>query len=177
MNGSLGSRFAFGEELLVVWCLTCGHPIAFTRSRKLPLPALVVLLLTGMRKSVQAELDEFFVHLNQKAQLVRHVSAQAFALARAKLSARAIPDLNDWVIRRAQHLDKKTYLRFHLKGPSKTAFLPTLKFPLVWAWNPNFGALWRRHHLLRIWPKCHPSLNQTICITKCTEKQLHRRYF
>ena len=79
------------------------HPMAFTRSRKLPLPALVALLLTGMRKSVQAELDEFFAHLNQKAQLVRHVSAQAFALARAKLSVNAIPDLNDWVIRRAQH--------------------------------------------------------------------------
>jgi len=77
--------------------------MAFTRSRKLPLPALVALLLTGMRKSVQAELDEFFAHLNQKAQLVRHVSAQAFALARAKLSVNAIPDLNDWVIRRAQH--------------------------------------------------------------------------
>ena len=79
------------------------HPNAFTRSRKLPLPSLVSLLLTGMRKSVQAELDEFFAHLNQKAQLVRHVSAQAFALARAKLSVGAIPDLNDWVVRRAEH--------------------------------------------------------------------------
>lgn len=79
------------------------HPMAFTRSRKLPLPALVALLLSGMRKSVQAELDEFFAHLNQKAQLVRHVSAQAFALARAKLSVSAIPGLNDWVIRRAEH--------------------------------------------------------------------------
>ena len=39
------------------------HPTAFTRQRKLPLPALVALLLTGMRKSVQAELDEFFAHL------------------------------------------------------------------------------------------------------------------
>lgn len=79
------------------------HPTAFTRQRKLPLPALVALLLTGMRKSVQAELDEFFAHLRQQAQLVHEVSAQAFAQARAKLSLTAIPLLNDWVVKRAEH--------------------------------------------------------------------------
>lgn len=79
------------------------HPTAFTRQRKLPLPAVVALLLTGMRKSVQAELDTFFGHLQQQAQLVRHVSEQAFAQARAKLSLTAIPLLNDWVIERAEH--------------------------------------------------------------------------
>ena len=79
------------------------HPTAFTRQRKLPLPALVALLLCGMRKSVQAELDEFFAHLRQQAQLLRHVSEQAFAQARAKLSMTAIAGLNDWVIERAQH--------------------------------------------------------------------------
>lgn len=79
------------------------HPTAFTRQRKLPLPALVALLLTGMRKGVQAELDEFFAHLRQQAQLVHQVSAQAFAQARAKLSLTAIPLLNDWVVKRAEH--------------------------------------------------------------------------
>ena len=79
------------------------HPAAFTRQRKLPLPALVAVLLSGMRKSVQAELDEFFAHLRQQAQLLRHVSEQVFAQARAKLSITAIPLLNDWVIERAQH--------------------------------------------------------------------------
>jgi hypothetical protein len=64
---------------------------------------LVALLLSGLRKSVQAELDEFFAHLRQQAQLLRHVSEQAFAQARAKLSNTAIPRLNDWVIERAQH--------------------------------------------------------------------------
>jgi len=33
------------------------YPTAFTRCRKLPLPSLVALLLSGMRMSVQAELD------------------------------------------------------------------------------------------------------------------------
>ena len=79
------------------------HPTAFTRQRKLPLPALVALMLSGMRKSIQSELDEFFAHLNQQAQLLRRVSEQAFAQARAKLSLTAIPLLNDWLIQRAEH--------------------------------------------------------------------------
>jgi hypothetical protein len=79
------------------------HPTAFTRQRKLPLPTLVALMLSGMRKSIQGELDEFFAHLNNQAQLVRQVSEQAFAQARAKLSLTAIPLLNDWVIGRAEH--------------------------------------------------------------------------
>jgi len=56
-----------------------------------------------MRKSVQAELDEFFAHLRQQAQLVRHVSEQAFAHAVAKIPNSPIPRPNDWVIARAQH--------------------------------------------------------------------------
>ena len=79
------------------------HPTAFTRTRKLPLPSLIALLLCGMRMSIQAELDQFFAHLRQQAQLVRNVSAQAFSQARAKLSVTAIPQLNAWLIERAQH--------------------------------------------------------------------------
>jgi hypothetical protein len=75
---------------------------AFVRRRKLPLPALVAVMLSGMRKSVQTELDEFFAHLKEQAQLVHHVSEQAFAKARAKLSTTAIPALNDWLVARAE---------------------------------------------------------------------------
>ena len=78
------------------------HPRAFSRQRKLPLPALVSVMITGMRKSVQTELDEFFAHLQQGAQLVRKVTEQAFAQARSKLSSTAIPSLNDWLIQRAE---------------------------------------------------------------------------
>lgn len=78
------------------------HPTAFSRSRKLPLATLVTIMLTGMRMSVQAELDTFFAHLRQQAQLVHEVSEQAFAQARAKLSLTAIPRLNDWLIARAE---------------------------------------------------------------------------
>ena len=74
---------------------------AFVRRRKLPLPTLVAVMLSGMRKSVQTELDEFFAHLKEQAQLVHNVSEQAFAKARAKLSTTAIPALNDWLVARA----------------------------------------------------------------------------
>ena len=78
------------------------HPSAFSRCRKLPLPTLVAIMLTGMRMSIQAELDTFFAHLRQQAQLVHEVSEQAFSQARAKLSLTAIPRLNDWLIARAE---------------------------------------------------------------------------
>jgi hypothetical protein len=78
------------------------HPAAFSRCRKLPLATLVAIMLTGMRMSIQAELDTFFAHLRQQAQLVHEVSEQAFAQARAKLSLTAIPRLNDWLLARAE---------------------------------------------------------------------------
>jgi hypothetical protein len=75
-------------------------PTAFSRRRKLPLPALVAALVCGFAKSVQAELDEFFAHLQQQAGLIRQVSAQAFAQARAKLGQSALPALNAALIQR-----------------------------------------------------------------------------
>jgi hypothetical protein len=86
-------------------------PNAFSRDRKLPLPALIALLLSGMRKNIQAELDEFFVHLEQQAQLARHVSERAFFSARAKLAATAIPALNTWLV---EHADASGFVpRWH----------------------------------------------------------------
>jgi hypothetical protein len=55
---------------------------------------LVTALIAGFAKRVQAELDEFFAHLRQQASLLRHVTEQAFAQARAKLSHAALPTLN-----------------------------------------------------------------------------------
>ena len=96
------ATFLLSAEFLLL-AQVPNHPNAFTRSRKLPLPALVALLLSGMRKGIQAELDEFFAHLLQQAQLIRQVSEQAFAQARAKLSPIAFTKLNDWLIERAMH--------------------------------------------------------------------------
>lgn len=58
-------------------------------------------MLGGMRKSLRAELDEFFGHLESQAQLVRHVSERAYARAHAKLAATAVPAPNDWLVARA----------------------------------------------------------------------------
>ena len=77
------------------------HPNAFSRRRKLPLPTLVAIMLCGLRKSVQAELDQFFACLSHTPGLLRHVSAQAFAQARAKLAPGALPALNDYLLRQA----------------------------------------------------------------------------
>ncbi|UTW12010.1 hypothetical protein [Marinobacterium rhizophilum] len=65
------------------------HPNAFTRQRKLP--AMIAVMLTGLCKSFQAEVDQFFGHL-QQAQLNWAVSEQAFAL----------PRLNDFLIDRVE---------------------------------------------------------------------------
>jgi hypothetical protein len=78
------------------------HPTAFTRQRKLPLPPGGADAQWHAQKH-QGELDEFFAHLKNRAQLVRQVSEQAFAQARAKLSLTAIPLLNDWLIKHAGH--------------------------------------------------------------------------
>jgi hypothetical protein len=87
------------------------HPQAFSRRRKLPLPALVAVLCSGLRKNVKTKLDECFAHLQQQAQLARQVTEQALAKARIKLAATAIPSLNDWLIARAE--DDGDLTRWH----------------------------------------------------------------
>jgi hypothetical protein len=52
-------------------------------------------MLSGMRKSVE-----------ERGQLVRHVSEQGFAKARATLSTTAMPALNDWLVARAAGTDQ-----------------------------------------------------------------------
>jgi hypothetical protein len=86
------------SEVFRQWACRPDCPRAFSRTRKLPLPTLVTLMISGMRMSVGAELDEFFGHLNEQAALLHEVSEQAFAQARAKLSTCALPLLNDWLL-------------------------------------------------------------------------------
>ena len=68
------------------------HPTAFSRSRKLPLATLVTLMLTGMRMSVRAELDTFFGHLRQQAQLVHWFIARAEQARTAPSCRRRVDD-------------------------------------------------------------------------------------
>jgi Transposase DDE domain len=81
-------------------------PQAFTRSRKLPLPALIATLLSMRSGSQQALVDTFFTQVlsatNHGGDLYRGVSDRAFAKARSHLHMPALSWLNDWVLDRAQ---------------------------------------------------------------------------
>ena len=73
-------------------------PSAFTRTRRLPLPALVASLLCMRSSSQQVLLDSFFGRLCGDGALLRVVSDRAFAQARARLHAPALAWLNDQLV-------------------------------------------------------------------------------
>jgi Transposase DDE domain len=75
-------------------------PNAFTRHRKLPLPALIASLVTMRASSQQSMLDAFFGAACGD-QAVRGVSDRAFAKAREQLHMPALQRLNDWVLGQA----------------------------------------------------------------------------
>lgn len=77
------------------------HPTAFTRTRKLPLPALVAALLSMRGQSQQVSLDSFFASLCDTGLLHRGVSDRAFAKARSQLHMPALQWLNEGLVRRA----------------------------------------------------------------------------
>jgi hypothetical protein len=77
------------------------HPRAFTRRRKLPLPALIASLLSLRGQSQQVALDSFFSSLSDSPLACRGVSDRAFAKARAHLHMPALAALNDWLVQRA----------------------------------------------------------------------------
>lgn len=78
------------------------HPKAFTRCRKLPLPALVGALLFMRASSQQALLDGFFGTLCAEGALLREVSDRAFARARARLHMPSLVWLNHRLIELAE---------------------------------------------------------------------------
>lgn len=71
---------------------------AFCRHRKLPFAAHLALFLSGLTASVQNELNAFFAHLENQADLLRKVSAQAFSKARKGFSAKAFRLLNEQLL-------------------------------------------------------------------------------
>jgi Transposase DDE domain len=73
-------------------------PQAFTRKRKLPLPALIGALVSMRNQSQQAMLDGFFAAVHGGPGLERGVSDRAFAKARDRLHLPALVSLNDLVV-------------------------------------------------------------------------------
>lgn len=74
------------------------HPGAFTRERKLTLPRMVAMMISGMYASVQAELDSFFGRMQAQPVRVHEVSAQAFSKARNGFSARLFERANEHLL-------------------------------------------------------------------------------
>lgn len=79
------------------------NPTAFRRQRKLPFAPLISFLLSGLVASVQNELNVFAAHRDNRADLWRSVSAQAFAKARRGFSARVFDLLNRQLLRLVEH--------------------------------------------------------------------------
>ena len=77
------------------------HPQAFSRARKLPLPALIGALLTMRNQSQQLTVDGFFGAIGSSALPLCGVSDRAFAKARNHLHLPALESLNELVVRRA----------------------------------------------------------------------------
>ena len=70
------------------------QPRFFTRDRKFPFATLMAFLLSGLRGTVQSELDLFFASLRNQADRTREVCAQAFYKARHPLRADVFAKLN-----------------------------------------------------------------------------------
>jgi hypothetical protein len=79
---------------------------AFVRQRTLTFPVLLVSMISGFKASVQNELNGFFAHLANQADLIREVSAQAFSKARQQFSHLVFSRLNQQLMQLVmQHLD------------------------------------------------------------------------
>lgn len=75
-------------------------PNAFTRCRKLPLPALIASLLSMRGQSQQVMLDSFFGAVCASGGFHRGITDRGFARARNCLHAPALTALNDFVVQR-----------------------------------------------------------------------------
>jgi Transposase DDE domain len=103
-------------------------PSAFTRSRKLPLPALVGALLSMRSSSQQALVDGFFGGLCADGALLREVSDRAFAKARSHLHMPALTWLNDGLIEHAQAADLiPRWQGFRLVAADASVLMPALR--------------------------------------------------
>lgn len=77
-------------------------PSCFSRQRKLTFVSVVAWFLSGVRASVQTELDIFFAVLRDQATLLQEVSAQALFKARKGLRGEVFEVLNAALMRSVQ---------------------------------------------------------------------------
>lgn len=145
------SEFIHSEDFLALSRL---EPTAFTRKRKLSFPVVITAFLSCFKASVQSELNTLFANLDNRADLLQIVTAQAFTAARKKLSHLAFVHLNKrlfelvaeqsetplWNGHRVVAADASK-VRLYLKGAVKRCmqdaiafalYLPGLELTLSW---------------------------------------------
>lgn len=106
------SAYLHSPELLEAVRL---KPTAFLRHRKLPFAKFVATLLSGLTASVQNELNAFAAALDNRAELWREVSAQAFSKARQGFSHQVFHLLNQHLLAQVdQHLPIPRWRGFRL---------------------------------------------------------------
>ena len=78
----------------IFWKAPASSLSFFTRERALSFQTVLTFLLSGVQGAVQSELDQFFANLRNQADSARKVTAQAFYMARYKISALVFADVN-----------------------------------------------------------------------------------
>jgi hypothetical protein len=98
----------------------------FTRQRKIHFAHLIILLVQGLKRSLQRELNSFYQKLQRKDFLLQHVTKGAFSRARAKLKPEAFVELNDVGINNFyKHAPYQQWHGFRLlSSDGSTAVLP-----------------------------------------------------
>ena len=120
------SSYLFSETFLA---RSKAHENDFSRTGVLGIPRLVACMLGGITSKVQIELDKFFANLANQADLKRIVSAQAFAKARAKITDKALPHLNDHFLHLVESNFKfPTWYDFRIVAADATVLRLTQQF-------------------------------------------------
>lgn len=71
----------------------------FTRKRKIPFKNLLVLIMKGLKRSLQRELNSFYKEVNNSDFSIVHVTKGAFSQSRSKLKPSAFEELSQLVVK------------------------------------------------------------------------------
>ena len=94
------------------------HPTDFTRDRKVGLVGIVSIILNGVRRTTQIELNDFLERLRSSLADVTTYTKQTFAEARQKLRPEAFVELNDALVDRYYSPDRGSPSRPSATSPS-----------------------------------------------------------
>ncbi|HOZ98302.1 MAG TPA: IS4 family transposase [Niabella sp.] len=117
------------DDQFVSQCRTeCGRK-GFSRNRKLTFAHLIVLLVQGLTRSLQRELNSFYQKLQNEDFSIQYIVKSSFTKARAKLKHTAFVELNKVCLK--PFYDEAPYRTWHgyrlLAVDGSTAMLPNSK--------------------------------------------------